>query len=377
MKNYDMVIIGAGIYGLYLANIEEFKAKKKLIIEIDDDSFKRASFINQARLHNGYHYPLSLETAKDAHEHFKQFYKEFSFAVNNSFKSIYAVAQEGSASTAKEFEAFCDKVGIPLEKINPSDFFKDGMVEAAYVTEEYTFDANKIKDYLISSLKEKNTDIIYSTYIKDVKINGDLYKLHLSNSEDILTSVVINTAYASINCVNKLFNMPLMDMKYEICEIALGKANKALQNHSFTVMNGKFFSLMPFPDGKNYSLTSVYHTPHVTSYNNLPVFDCQLKNDKCSKNQLYNCNDCKFKPITNQQQMQDLCNSFLLDKYKFTYENSLFTIKPKLISSELDAARPTLVMMHRTHPTYISCMSGKINTIYIMKENILKSSKHW
>ena len=42
MKIYDMVIIGGGIYGLYISTLKELKDKKKLIIEIEDKCFKRA-----------------------------------------------------------------------------------------------------------------------------------------------------------------------------------------------------------------------------------------------------------------------------------------------------------------------------------------------
>ena len=62
---YDYIIIGAGIYGLYSADIlsKKYSNSKILIIEKDKESFSRASYVNQARLHNGYHYPRSLHTA--------------------------------------------------------------------------------------------------------------------------------------------------------------------------------------------------------------------------------------------------------------------------------------------------------------------------
>ena len=60
------VIVGAGLYGLYSAL---YLAKKQknfeiIVLEYDSESFKRATFINQARVHMGYHYPRSLSTAE-------------------------------------------------------------------------------------------------------------------------------------------------------------------------------------------------------------------------------------------------------------------------------------------------------------------------
>ena len=73
MKQCDIIIIGAGIYGLYLANLEELKDKRIIVLEIEKSAFKRASLINQARLHNGYHYPRSYQTASDSHKYFERF----------------------------------------------------------------------------------------------------------------------------------------------------------------------------------------------------------------------------------------------------------------------------------------------------------------
>ena len=109
MQTYDLVIIGSGIYGLYISNLEVFKDKKVLILECDKSSFSRASYINQARVHNGYHYPRSLSTAKDTHNYFEKFNEEFRYAINDKFTSIYAIAKNDSLTSDKEFELFCEK----------------------------------------------------------------------------------------------------------------------------------------------------------------------------------------------------------------------------------------------------------------------------
>ncbi len=62
--NYDKIIIGAGIYGLYSALICAKQQEKILVLEYDEKPFMRATYINQARVHMGYHYPRSLSTAK-------------------------------------------------------------------------------------------------------------------------------------------------------------------------------------------------------------------------------------------------------------------------------------------------------------------------
>ena len=62
-ERFDRIIIGAGLYGLYAALFCGRMKQKILVLEKDPEPFMRASYINQARVHQGYHYPRSLSTA--------------------------------------------------------------------------------------------------------------------------------------------------------------------------------------------------------------------------------------------------------------------------------------------------------------------------
>ena len=63
MEKYDKIIIGAGLYGLYSALFCCRKGQRVLVLEYESAPFKRATYINQARVHQGYHYPRSISTA--------------------------------------------------------------------------------------------------------------------------------------------------------------------------------------------------------------------------------------------------------------------------------------------------------------------------
>lgn len=369
MGRYDVVIIGAGIYGLYASLNKVFSNKKILIVEKEPDILARASYINQARLHNGYHYPRSVLTAKTSAQYFERFYKDYEFAINKEFKSIYAISKENSFVSKEEFEEFCDIVNIPYKKVNSNNFFKNDTVSCTYETKEYVYDIDLIRQsYKEKIYQKENIDIKYNTYIKRAEINDLDYILILNNGEVISTECVINTSYASINQINELFKMPKYDIKYELCELELGKVNKSLKDLAITIMDGPFFSIMPFGKSNFHSLTSVNHTPHNTCYKELPEFECQNKNNECSKLVLDNCNTCKYKPESKKKEMLSLLGKYLKDDYKFYYEKSLFTIKPILLVSEKDDSRPTIISRQRKKPTFISCLSGKFNTIYLLDE---------
>lgn len=56
------------------------------------------------------------------------------------------------------------------------------------------------------------------------------------------------------------------------------------------------------------------------------------------------------------------------DDYGFTYRQSPFSMKPILKASEIDDSRPTVIKQYSSDPTFVSVLSGKINTVYDLDE---------
>jgi len=367
----DCVIIGAGIYGLYSAITIAQEGKNVLVLECDSEAFSRASYVNQARVHNGYHYPRSVSTASKSAEYFQRFNKEFSFAINNYFKKIYALSSRFSYTNGEQFKKFCNVIGSPCREVDANEYFNENMVDSAFETEEFAFDAFKIRDFYLEKISNiNNIEIKYNTKIVKQETKKDNYLLTLNNDNIVETPYIINTTYASINQLLELFGFEKFKIKYEICEIALCKPNNALANLGLTIMDGPFFSVMPFGLEGLFSLTSVMFTPHLTSYDLLPTFKCQAVNKNCSPYFLDNCNTCKARPNTAWGFMYQLARNYLKEEYKFAYTSSLFAIKPILMASELDDSRPTVIREFSKQPRFISVLSGKINTIYDLDEII-------
>lgn len=66
--------------------------------------------------------------------------------------------------------------------------------------------------------------------------------------------------------------------------------------------------------------------------------------------------------------MENLARKYLREEYRFEYRESLFSMKPILMSSEIDDSRPTVVRKYSAKPTFVSVLSGKINTVYDLDE---------
>jgi hypothetical protein len=166
-----------------------------------------------------------------------------------------------------------------------------------------------------------------------------------------------------------MFGYDPFPIKYELCEIILCDTNDNLKEIGITVMDGPFFSIMPFGKTGRHSLTSVTFTPHEACYNTLPIFSCQTGSAKyCSEKRLGNCNLCPAKPTSAWPYMNKLAKKYMNDQYDFKYGDSLFAIKPILKTSEIDDLRPTMIKRHGESPTFVSVLSGKINTVYDLEE---------
>ena len=81
-----------------------------------------------------------------------------------------------------------------------------------------------------------------------------------------------------------------------------------------------------------------------------------------------NCNDCPAKPKSAFPYMANLARKYMRDEYAFEYKNSLFSMKPILMSSEIDDSRPTVIRVYSKEPTFVGVLSGKINTVYDLDE---------
>lgn len=370
MEQYDKIIIGAGLYGLYSAHFCGMRGEHILVIECDEKAFGRATYINQARVHQGYHYPRSISTAMKSAGYFERFNKDYDFCINREFEQIYATSSQYSWSDGEQFKKFCKAAGIMCEELHPHRFFKNEMCDGAFLTREYTYDAKILCQYFLNELSElKNVEIKYNTKIKGIEKETDCYVIKTEEGEKYQTGFLLNATYAGTNQILQMLGYEAFKIKYELCEIILCDVNEKLKPYGFTVMDGPFFSIMPFGKTGLHSLTSVTFTPHTTSYDSVPTFQCQKESrDYCSAERLGNCNDCIAKPQTAFPYMANLARKYMREEYGFSYRESLFSMKPILMSSEIDDSRPTVVRTYSQKPTFVAVLSGKINTVYDLDE---------
>ena len=355
----DKIIIGAGLYGLYAAQKCGAAGQRVLVLERDPAPFMRATYINQARVHMGYHYPRSYSTAIKSAHYFQRFCRDYDFCLHTSFDQIYATSAHFSWTNAAEFRRFCAAAKIRCDDVAPERYFNNGMCDGAFLTTEYTYDAQVLKNWFLEQLaKLPNVQVLYSHKPDKIEKAGSVWRVTAGDTT-VEAPFILNATYAGVNDIHAMLGLPPFKIKYE----------KRLKNTGITVMDGPFFSLMPFGQTGLHSLTSVTFTPHETSYDAVATFPCQQQSEgKCRPGSLYNCNECPAKPQSAWPYMSQLARKYLKEEYGFAYQGSLFSMKPILKASEIDDSRPTVVRVMNTEPMLVSVLSGKINTVYDLDE---------
>src|SRR5215813_9048772 len=114
--DYPHIIIGGGAYGYFAALKlgELYGGGSIVIIEQEPDIMLRASYNNQARVHNGYHYPRSLLTALRSRINAPRFIAEFNNTIYTTTQQYYAISRRQSNVTAGQFVQFCRRIGADL-----------------------------------------------------------------------------------------------------------------------------------------------------------------------------------------------------------------------------------------------------------------------
>ena len=363
--NQDAVIIGGGFYG---AAIAIYLAKQRglnriVLVERESALLTRASYNNQARVHNGYHYPRSFTTAYRSRVNLPKFVRDWPDAVKQDFTKLYAIARRNSKVTANQFERFCREIGAKIQPATPAlrALFEPRLIEDVFLVDEYAFDSTKLASWAERELKECGVQIRLETRVTAIS-NGPNGTLRVAVQPDfgaeglISCRYVFNCTYSGLNQFKGDFPGTRTGLKQEITEMALMQVPLALQGLGITVMDGPFFSMMPFPARGLHTLSHVRYTPHL-HWNDEQGIDPYQKLKQ-------------YERATRVDRMIRDVGRYLPAALDAKYIDSLFEIKTVLVKNEADDGRPILFEKHSELPGCYSVLGGKIDNIYDVLEKL-------
>jgi hypothetical protein len=336
------LVVGGGIFGTTSAVALAHDGYQVELHEELDDIMRAASDINQYRLHKGYHYPRSKETAQECLDGLKTFKRKYEdCVVNGNIEHYYAISSEDSFISPDEYTTFLDEMGLSYEKVEslPNT---DIMIKA----DEELFDNWQ----LYESVREK----LWSSGVEVLK-NKTTTKDDFKGFD-----VVVVATYAKLN--------DLLDNKreyqFEVCEKPVVRLPRKYEGKSIVIMDGPFMCLDPY--GDNHVLGNVVHAIHETNVGEKPIVSEELKP--------YLNKGVISKPeITNIDKFIETGKRFFKDFEKLRHVGSMYTIRTVLKNREQDDARPTLVN-HEGNNVY-SLFSGKIDTCVDAANELIKEIK--
>jgi glycine/D-amino acid oxidase-like deaminating enzyme len=356
---YDAVVIGGGMYGCALARHLRRRQSRILVLEEGSALLQRASYANQARVHHGYHYPRSLLTALRSRANYARFRQEYAACLDQSFTKYYAIARVFSKVSASQFKTFCKRIGVPLEPA-PADvrtLFNPTLIEDVFCTEECAFDAVRLRHLLLGDLLRAGVEVRTGcavTRVQPASASALTITFEAAGQPNQVSAhTAYNCTYASINRLLIGSGLPGVALKHEIAEVALVDVPSPLRRAGITVMDGPFFSVMPFPSRGLHTLSHVRYTPH-GSWRDTGGPGSERADERLAQTPR----------ITSFPRMIRDAQRYIPALRDCRYVDSLWEIKTMLPASERDDSRPILVHRDNRLPALASVLGGKIDNIF-------------
>lgn len=357
--DYDYVVIGGGFYGCCLALYLRSISRRVLLVEAADRLMTRASRVNQARVHTGFHYPRSAVTAVKSMLLHKRFLKDFPEAVVDDFEMVYAIARLRSKVTAKKFHRMFRDMGAPIKPAPPSQraLFDTDMIEEVFSCFEVAFDHSVLARKMAERLDAGGVEVRLSTEVRALADQQHRIMAGLSDGSEVTARYAFNITYSQINAVLAKADLPPARLKHEIAELALVEPPQELAHLGVTVMDGPFFSCMPYPSEDLHSLTHVRYTPH------------ESWTDSVTRSDPY-AHFAASDPETRYAFMLRDAQRYMPGIGASQYRKSIFDVKTVLIKNEADDGRPILYHQKPEASRVISILGGKIDNIYDLFEAV-------
>lgn len=360
---YDAIVIGGGFYGTAIATylMKQRGFSQVALLEREQTLLSRASYHNQARVHNGYHYPRSFTTAFRSRVNLPRFIRDYPKAVRSDFTKLYAVARRNSKVTAIQFARFCREIGAKLEAAPPAlnNLFNSQLIEQVFLVEESAFDARELARAAQQEMDAVGVVLQLNTQVKSIHARQNSLLLECESDQqnsELTARYVFNCTYSGLNQLRGDFPRTKTLLKHEITEMALVQTPPALAGLGVTVMDGPFFSMMPFPARDLHTLSHVRYTPHshwldavgVDPYAKLKDYQCDSRITRIVRDV------ARYLPIITETR----------------YVESLFEVKTVLVKNEGDDGRPILFEQHPELARCYSILGGKIDNIYDVLEKL-------
>lgn len=317
----NISVIGGGIFGCTSAIYLARDGHNVTLYEQEPGLLYRASRVNQYRLHAGYHYPRSRETAIQSKLGLTSFVQEYPSVIITTDDHYYLIPNDGSKVTVSDYRHFMDSVSLGYEQISAVPWANNDLIAGIFKVNENSIDIRELRRLVYEKLAKAKVKVLSNT-----------------KYEDNQNEVIVNATYSNLN-----FVLPVdqrIDYQFEVCAKPIVKLPTSLGRLSAVIIDGNFGCVDPYGRTDLHVLGHVEHAVLDRTIGHFPP--------KYSE---------KF---IGRYDMIRSVGEYIPEITKCAYQQTMYAVRTVLPNRDHDDARPTYVTKHNDR--VFSVFSGKIGT---------------
>lgn len=335
----NVAVVGGGIFGTTIAMKLSESGHKIDLYEMNGQILSCASMVNQFRMHRGYHYPRSKDTALGTKNGFESFRKLYGVCLLERFDHYYCIAKRGSLTSPEQFVRFCKDLGLEYQIINPPKIVNEESISLCVKVKESILSPSKLLKVCQKELVRHQVKVHFKKFYPSQIRNYDL---------------VVNVTYAYQNyLLEKTYPEKMVDYQFEVVEKLVLRLPVQYKDLSVVVIDGPFTCIDPFDETGNHLMGNVETAIFSRNIGKYPRIPKELA-------PFLNKGIVKQPTVTRFNDFVTAAKPFFSGIEKAKHAGSMFTVRTVYPRHEHDDARPTDV--RRIGDKIISVFSGKIPT---------------